>query len=119
MTISASQIIFGSALAGLALYVFRLRSTTADRLIYVVLSLVGLVFVAWPDLSTRLAHTVGIGRGTDLVLYVFALFALFHFVTLESRLKSLEGKLTRVAREAALARPSLGPEPPPAGAEKP
>jgi hypothetical protein len=111
MTVSASQWILGAALVGLAVYVFRLRSTTADRLIYAVLAFVGLVFVAWPDLSTRLAHAVGIGRGTDLVLYVFALFSLFHFVTLESRLKSLEGKLTRVAREAALSSPRSGPEP--------
>ena len=113
MTGLASQWLLGLALVALAVYVFRLRTAAADRAIYVALSVLGLVFVIRPDLSTRLARVVGIGRGADLVLYGFALFSLFHFVTLEARLKDLEAKLTRVAREAALTGARQGPDAPP------
>ena len=40
------------------------------RLSAVTLAAVGLVSVMFPNVLTRLAHLLGIGRGTDLLLYL-------------------------------------------------
>jgi hypothetical protein len=51
------------------------------------------------------AHTVGIGRGADLVFYLFIIFSLFHFATSASRIRQLERQLTRLVQDKALAAP--------------
>jgi hypothetical protein len=60
------------------------------------------LFVINPELTTRLAHSVGVGRGTDLLLYLFCLASTTVFLTLYKKNRTVEEKLTEVAREVAL-----------------
>jgi len=104
----------------LGVYVFALRSKVTDRLIMLVLAVVGIVLLAWPGLSSTVAGFVGIGRGADLVFYLFIVFCLFRFVSQAASTRRLEERLTEVVREQALvnARPpwsSDGPPPRPTG----
>ena len=69
---------------------------------------VGLTFVLAPDLSTWVANRFGIGRGADLILYIFVVFSLFHLVTIASQLNRIERQITALARRGALADPELG-----------
>jgi hypothetical protein len=58
--------------------------------------------VAWPDLTTRIARILGIGRGADLLIYLLSLaFAVsaFHFY---NRVHQLESSITDLVREIAL-----------------
>jgi hypothetical protein len=55
-----------------------------------------------PDLTTRIAQSLGIGRGADLLLYALALAflaALFYFYR---KSRQLEGDITRLVRHIAL-----------------
>ncbi len=102
MNIHLSQLILIAAIFLFALYVFRLRSVLTDRIIYLTLVLGGLLLVIHPDLSTWTANQIGIGRGTDLILYIFIIYSLFYFVSISSSLKQIERKLTDIVRIIAI-----------------
>ena len=59
-------------------------------------------FILWPDASTQLARIVGVGRGTDLIVYgsVIGLFVLVF--NLHVSLDRVERKLTDLVRREAL-----------------
>jgi hypothetical protein len=60
------------------------------------------VSILFPDVWTRLAHKVGVGRGTDLVLYALVVAFLSFTVTTYLRFRDLETNYTRLARRIAL-----------------
>lgn len=103
-----SQILLIALLAGLALYLFRLRTTPRDRLLYVMMVAVAIPLVLFPEVSNVVAHAFGIGRGADLVFYLFIIFSLFHFATTASRIRQMERQITTLVQDRALA----APEPP-------
>lgn len=58
--------------------------------------------VWWPNSTTLLANTFGIGRGTDFVLYI-AIAVLFYLVfKLHIKLESVGRDITKVVREKAI-----------------
>ena len=72
-----------------------------------------------PSMWTRLARLVGVGRGTDLVLYALVVAFLGFVMRSYLRFRALEGQLTQLARRIALdeavargAHPSLAEVPP-------
>jgi hypothetical protein len=107
MTIYWDQILLLAAIAGFGLYVFRLRTVLIDRLIYLLLIAGGIALVLKPELSTNIANRIGIGRGTDLLFYIFMLFCLFQYVSVASQFKTLERQLTLLVRSTAIAHPIL------------
>jgi hypothetical protein len=84
------------------IYVTALSSRLASRLAVLALLAAGVLFVINPDLTTRLAQTVGVGRGTDLLLYLFCLASITVFLKLYKKHRTVEEKLTEVARQVAL-----------------
>ena len=102
MSVSLAQILLILLIAAVVVYVFTVRSVSTDRLAMLLVAAAGCILVAWPGLSTDVARLVGIGRGTDLVLYLFVVFCLFRFVSTAASMRRLEERLTRVVREAAL-----------------
>ena len=60
------------------------------------------VFIVVPDLLTRLAQMVGVGRGADLVLYLLVVTFMLVSVVLFRRLEQLERRYTRLARAVAI-----------------
>ena len=67
-----------------------------------ILWLMAAIAVWRPDLTTRIAQLLGIGRGADLVLYTLAvafLAAVFHFYR---KFRQLEGEITSLVRHVAL-----------------
>jgi small membrane protein len=65
------------------------------------------VFAAWPRGTLIVARAVGIGRGTDLVLYSFVFVVLIGFFYIYSRFRRVERDLTRLVRELAVRDPIL------------
>jgi hypothetical protein len=102
MKLMPSQIIIVATVLIFLLYALRLRTVLRDRLMFAGIVAVGVLLAVRPDLATRVANLVGIGRGTDLLLYVFLLFSLFQNVYLADRLKTIDARITRVVREQAL-----------------
>ena len=63
---------------------------------------VGALFVVWPNITTVLATSVGIGRGVDLVTYV-SFIALFYLVfRLYVRMEYFQRDITELTRHLAL-----------------
>ena len=60
------------------------------------------VAVLQPDWVSSLAHHLGVGRGTDLVLYLLAVAFVFVSVNTYFRFKTQEGRFTELARSIAV-----------------
>jgi hypothetical protein len=99
------QIILLLALIALILYVFRLRTLMTDRLVFLALALIGFALIINPDLTTWIAHQVSLGRGTDLVFYIFIIASLFYAITTTARLRQIQRQLTLIVRQVALSQP--------------
>jgi hypothetical protein len=100
------QIILTVALTGYFAYAQFQRSTSGIVSAFTALSsLAGLVLVWNPELSNTLAHAVGVGRGADLVFYVFIAAAAFISLYLHLRIESSTRMVTDLARAIALQNP--------------
>ncbi|MDX2223550.1 MAG: DUF2304 domain-containing protein [Rhodospirillaceae bacterium] len=62
----------------------------------------GEVLVLNPELATRIAHWMGVGRGADLVVYCFIVASLGLIMNLHLRLHALHEDFTELARRVAL-----------------
>lgn len=63
--------------------------------------LIVLVVVWQPRLSTELANRLGVGRGTDLIMYV-SVAALFYFIfRFTVRIEKMEKNITKIVKEMA------------------
>lgn len=69
----------------------------------VVLLAAGGLAILWPDSVTRLAHLVGVGRGTDLLVYVVSVAFVLAFLGLYRRIYELERKLVVLNRRLGIA----------------
>ena len=102
MSFSLAQIILAGFMIGIVIYIFTMRSVSRDRTFMLLLASVGCVLVVWPGLSTDVAHSIGIGRGTDLLFYLFVVFCLFRFVSTASEMRRLNDRMTEIVRDSAL-----------------
>ena len=105
MNIQFSQIVLIAALILFAVYIYRLRTVFLDRVIYLVCALVGIVLVIDPPLTTQIANWLGIGRGADLLFYLFIIASLFYVVATRSRIRRLEQQITRLVQQNAIDHP--------------
>ena len=108
MTIQVSQVLLVAALVLFVIYIFRLRTAFLDRLVYIACAVVGAVFVIDPPFSTQIANLLGIGRGADLLFYLFIITSLFYAVETRSRLRRMEQQLTKLVRQNAIDHPLEG-----------
>lgn len=88
------------------------RHVAFRRVAALLVLLLGFVGVLYPALVTRLAHAVGVGRGTDLVLYVLVVAFLLTTATLLRRITELERRSVTLARHLAILQ-ALQPGPDP------
>jgi len=66
----------------------------------------GVAFVALlPSVATRFANFVGVGRGSDLVLYLAAAVLFYAVFRIFARIHALEKILTNLVRKQALKNP--------------
>lgn len=95
-------------LATVTLAVVAARSTPTPghlalrRLLIVGTMVTAALSVLFPDAVTRAARLVGVGRGTDLVLYVFIVVAVLGWLSTHRRLTELDHRLAQVVRSQAL-----------------
>jgi small membrane protein len=64
--------------------------------------LAAVVIVAWPDVTALIANSVGVGRGSDLVIYLSVIFLFYSIFRLLLRIEKLEKNLTKVVRQEAI-----------------
>jgi len=88
--------------------VFAVREWKRSRILctaIVTLTLTGIVFVWEQQASTRIAHMLGVGRGADLVLYIYAAISFVLIISLLLRIKQLQEQFTELCRAFSLAHP--------------
>lgn len=88
---------------GVLVYFMKFRSRLSDRAIVALLTVFAIVLVSYPELTSMLAHAVGVGRGVDLIIYLTLFGYGFILLTLVSKIRVLEGCVIELARAAALA----------------
>ena len=90
------------ALAFLVVYLGYFRSVLRDRLIAFGIFASVILAVLFPEFTTTVANAVGVGRGTDLILYLLVVGSVFAVVMLATRLMSIENTLTELVRQLAI-----------------
>ena len=99
-----AQLILSALLSGILLYAWtEYRRSPVVALMSVVVATAGLYFVWVPQHSTWLAELVGIGRGVDLILYVWVCLSLIVLLNLHLKLRTQMELITALARKIALA----------------
>lgn len=99
------QIILIVLVVLVAARLFRSRGARAQAIRRVaVLLFAGLAVLSilLPDIWTEVANLVGVGRGTDLILYGLVIAFLSSTVTNYLRFRELETRYTKLARRIAL-----------------
>ncbi len=84
------------------LYLKFFRSLLLDRIIAISFVLIVGFFVLVPDFTTSIAQLLGVGRGTDLVFYLFALGTAFAIILLYSKITSMLITQTELIRHLAI-----------------
>ena len=78
------------------------RGRAVRRIMLVLLLLAAVVFVIMPQWLTSIAHLVGIGRGTDLVLYALVGLVVGNMVAARRTAISQNRDITQLARNLAI-----------------
>ncbi|HYE53957.1 MAG TPA: DUF2304 domain-containing protein [Chitinophagaceae bacterium] len=98
-----TQLILIVGLLAILVSYFRwFRSAVMDKLLVAVILAAGIFMVVFPDLTNRLAATLGVGRGADLVFYLFIVGFCYLILMLYAKIRKLEQQLAELARKQAL-----------------
>ena len=107
-----AQIVLTAFLLGILLYAWlEYRRAPVVGVLAMVAALTGLYFVWIPGHATRLAELVGIGRGVDLILYIWVVISLIMLLNLHLKLRVQKEMITVLARELAIANARAAPTP--------
>jgi hypothetical protein len=116
-----AKLVFIMLLLTVVLYAWReYRHAPLVGLLSMMAALAGLYFVLVPSHATWLAEHVGIGRGVDLVIYVWVAISLIVLLNLHLKMRAQMELITTLARAVALERaghprdrqvPGRGPRP--------
>jgi small membrane protein len=98
-----AQVILSMLLAGVLIYAFsEYARSPAVAVLAALVTTAGLYFVWMPEHSTQLAELVGIGRGVDLILYIWVCLSLIVVLNLHLKLRTQMELITVLARKIAL-----------------
>src|SRR5689334_2252832 len=93
-------------LAGIGLIGIIFLSKTRSKGFYTALlliaALVSVLFILWPDITNKIAHALGVGRGADLIFYISILVFCFILIQLFARIRKLEQMMTELIRKDAI-----------------
>ena len=98
-----AQILFTLVLLGVVLIAFaQLARLPLIGGAVICVALFGIWLVWMPEEATRIAHFVGVGRGADLVMYMWVLISFSVWLVLYLALRDQLHLITALAREIAL-----------------
>ena len=82
------------------------RHLAVRRIALVLVFLVAIVAIAYPELLNSIANLVGVGRGTDLLLYGMVVVLIGNIISTTRRHRQMEREVTQLARALALSEAS-------------
>ncbi|MDO4241602.1 MAG: DUF2304 domain-containing protein [Microbacteriaceae bacterium] len=86
------------------------RGQALQRITWLFAIMIGVIAIIFPALTTAVANTVGIGRGTDMLFYLLIVFFIGHVLLATRRQTMAERDITRLARKIALLEAEIDPE---------
>ena len=99
-----AQLVLSGLLAAILLYAWiEYRRSPTVAILTVLVTTSGIYFVWVPEHSTQLAELVGIGRGVDLILYIWVCISLIVLLNLHLKLRTQMELITTLARKSAIA----------------
>jgi len=106
------KLVLTAGLGGVLAYVTVQRA--APRIVKLgtmTIAVVGIYFVWMPDHTTVVANWLGVGRGTDLLIYLWIVLSLAFGLNLNFKVRAARREITELTRALALSSPSspLGP----------
>jgi small membrane protein len=108
MTLPLIKLLLLGAIAFAAFLAFRGSRRASYRALWRFLGglavIAGALAVLFPNTLTRVAETLGVGRGADLLLYVLVVTFLLVSLTLFRKLSDLERRYVEMIRSIALER---------------
>lgn len=99
------QLLLVAGIVAITVWLFRSRGArqlAVRRLLILAFAAFAIAAVAFPSLLSSLAGLVGVGRGTDLLLYATVMVLLGVIAVQEVRAKNEEKRTTHLARRIAL-----------------
>jgi len=105
MNIVLIQVVLIVVVIAVAAQLFRSRgerSQALRRIGLVLFAAIAVISILFPNVWNRVATLVGVGRGTDVVLYALVVAFLSFAGTTYIRFRDMEGRYTRLARRIAL-----------------
>jgi len=97
------QLFLSAILLAVAFYAWAaFRKAPAIALTVGAAAIAGFYFVWQQDHATWLAQKAGIGRGVDLIIYIWVVFSLLAILNLHLALRAQTELITKVARRLAL-----------------
>jgi hypothetical protein len=106
-------VVLGAAVAAELIQHFRQPGARRMWLFRSAVWVAAAVAIAWPRIVTEIAWTIGIGRGADVILYVFVLAFLGTSFYWYYRHAQTQRQLTEVIRHLAIQEARRPPNPPP------
>ncbi len=88
--------------AGSIVALYRGWSTRRESLIWCALCIIAAAAMLQPELTVRVAHALGIGRGADLVFYTAVVVMMVGFWMVYIRLRYLRRDITTLVRHLAI-----------------
>jgi hypothetical protein len=79
------------------------RTRAAKKLIFLLFAIASILAILSPAVVQRAATLVGVGRGSDLVLYVTVILVLYMGLDFYLRLQDQDEQITRLTRALAIA----------------
>lgn len=78
------------------------RGQAIQRLALLLVLVLGALAVVFPEMTTRVANFLGIGRGVDLLFYASIVLFIGFALTVTGRIRRMDRELTVLARKIAL-----------------
>lgn len=78
------------------------RHLAVRRIALVLVFLAAILAIAFPQVINAIANAVGVGRGTDLLLYLMVIVIIANIISTTRRHRHTEREVTRLARTIAL-----------------
>ncbi|HEY7661633.1 MAG TPA: DUF2304 domain-containing protein [Xanthobacteraceae bacterium] len=99
-----AQLILSTLLTAVLVYAWaEYRRSPAVAILTILIATAGIYFIWVPEHSTQLAELVGIGRGVDLILYIWVCLSLVVVLNLHLKLRTHMELITTLARKLAIA----------------
>jgi hypothetical protein len=83
-------------------YFVGIRSQLSDRILFGILLCSMVIIIIQPALATDVANLLGIGRGVDLLFYLFSLFVLYCLILIYRKLREIERITTQIIQAQSL-----------------